>query len=107
MDDNSCNSVYYCAKFRGINERKRAIKGSGGTPTAEALHLLDKLTDQNGKKDTGVIIFSEQHLFPKKEQELKKALSALMTHAPDLHIDGITSYFSCRSGHSKTTFIKG
>lgn len=76
-----------------LTREKGQLKVPEGTPTAEALHLLDKLSDHNGKKDTGVIVFSEQHLFPEKEQELKKALSALMTHAPDLHIDGITSYF--------------
>ncbi|MDG3043720.1 hypothetical protein OE903_06140 [Bacillus sp. B6(2022)] len=72
VDDNSCDSVYYCAQFRGINKRKGQLKVPEGTPTAEALHLLDKLSDHNGKKDTGVIVFSEQHLFPAKEQELKR-----------------------------------
>ncbi|WP_366204760.1 MMPL family transporter [Bacillus safensis] len=76
-----------------LTREKGQLKVPEGTPTAEALHLLDKLSDKNGKKDTGVLVFSEQHLFPAKEQELKKALAALMTHAPELHIDGITSYF--------------
>lgn len=76
-----------------LTREKGQLKVPEGTPTAEALHLLDKLSDKNGKKDTGVLVFSEQHLFPAKEQELKKALAALMSNAPELHIDGITSYF--------------
>ncbi|WP_353855698.1 MMPL family transporter [Bacillus sp. Bos-x628] len=76
-----------------LTREKGQLNVPDGTPTAEALQLLDKLSDHKGKKDTGVIVFSEQHLFPAKEQELKKALAALITHAPELHIDGITSYF--------------
>ncbi|MFS0656263.1 MMPL family transporter [Bacillus sp. 179-C3.3 HS] len=76
-----------------LTREKGQLKVPEGTPTSEALHLLDKLSGKDGKKDTGVIVFSEPQLFPKKEKELKKALTTLIKHAPELHIDGITSYF--------------
>ncbi|MGE6631494.1 MMPL family transporter [Bacillus sp. NPDC077027] len=77
-----------------LTREKGQLKVPEGTPTADALHLLDKLSDNGGKKDTGVIVFSEKKLFPAKEKELKEALATLIEHAPTLHINGITSYFN-------------
>ncbi len=53
---------------------------------------MDKLSDQEREKRYRCACILRTTSVPAKEQELK-ALAALMTHAPELHIDGITSYF--------------